>query len=94
LARFGINTLAQERPKMARKGRKNASEAPDLRVVMNATAHAILGLNHPQGFLGYSVDQAMKAQRAARWKALAKRLRRQLREAKAAQLQDWYGLKQ
>lgn len=55
---------------------------------MNATAHVILGLNHPQGFLGYGFEQAIKRERAARWKALAKRLRSELREVKAAQMRE------
>lgn len=73
---------------MARNSRKKASEAFDLRVAMNATAHVILGLNHPQGFLGYGFEQAIKRERAARWKALAKRLRSELREVKAAQMRE------
>lgn len=68
--------MSRSRPIRSRL-RSQGDSSKFLRQQQEFTAHAILGLAHPHGFLGYAIERAMKEGRAARWKALAKKLWRE-----------------
>ena len=63
-----------------KKRRATTAPLPKLQELQRVTAHALLAFLHPQGAMGYAIEQSLPHARALTWKRLAKRLYRRLRE--------------
>lgn len=83
----------ERRPELYRDPRGLLSCAPDFppqspehAALGRTVAHAMMAFSHPGGTAGWFSEEMMKESRARRWKALAKKLLRRIREERAQRI--------